>query len=478
MGGKGPPIMAKAGSRMKNRDLNIFALFLPEINELFSKKDFHQLKDLLKKIHSMDLAYGWVNFQPYQKPIIFKLLGIRKSIEVFENLTFKERSYLLNNLEGDEVSQVLNEMAPDERANLFKDLPGKVKKKFLSLMKNEAQENVNALITHKEGTAGSLMTTEFVELRKDMTARKAILTLQERQPAGQKGNIYSVYVTDEGHKLIGGVSLQMLITAPPDMLMRDLISEMSVIKVNVGVDSEEVARIFAKYNLLDAPVVDDENRLLGIVTIDDIVDVINRQTSKEMYELGKMSSAEGEIISYNRTSSMGLVKRRAGWLMFLLVFDFLTGTVLKTFEHALSTVVALSFFIPMLLDTGGNAGAQTSITIIRGLATGDVTLRNVWKIVRMELLASLFMGTIVGLVAFIRAYLLQQTLMLAVVVGFTMAFIVLLAIITGITLPLISKRVGLDPAVLAGPITTSIVDVVGLIIYFKIAQLIIPALRI
>lgn len=463
---------------MKNKDVNIFALFLPEINELFSKKDFHQLKNLLNKIHSMDLADGWRDFQPPQKPIIFKLLTRRKSIEVFESLPFEEKSYLLNNLESEEVSQVLNEMAPDERANLFKDLPQKVKKKFLSLMKNEAQEDVRTLITYREGTAGSLMTTEFVELKKDMTARKAILTLQERQVSTQRSNIYSVYVTDEGHKLIGGVSLQMLIMAPPDMLIKDLMSEVSLISINVDTISDEIARLFAKYNLLDAPVIDEENKLLGIITVDDIVDVINRQTSKQIYEIGKMSPAEGEIIRYETTNSMGLVKRRAGWLVFLLIFDFLTGTVLKTFEHALTNVVALSFFIPMLLDTGGNAGAQTSITIIRGLATGDVTLKNVWRIVRMELFAAIFMGTIVGMVAFMRAYLLQESFLLAIAVGLTMSFIVLLAILTGITLPLISKKIGLDPAALAGPITTSIVDVIGLIIYFKIAQTIIPILRI
>ena len=253
--------------------------------------------------------------------------------------------------------------------------------------------------------------------------------------------------------------------------------EGTAIRINAGSPSNEVSRLFAKYNLLDAPVVDDQNKLLGIITIDDIVDVINRQTSKQIYEIGKMSPAKGELISYERINSLGLVRRRAGWLIFLLVFDFLTGTVLKTFEHAISSVVALSFFIPMLLDTGGNAGAQTSITIIRGLATGDVDLKNIGRIIRMELFAALFMGTIVGLVAFIRAYLLQQTFFLAVAVGVTMSFIVLLAICTGMFLPLVSKKLGLDPAVLAGPITTSIVDVVGLIVYFKIAQFIIPALR-
>jgi magnesium transporter len=216
---------------------------------------------------------------------------------------------------------------------------------------------------------------------------------------------------------------------------------------------------------------------LGLITVDDIVESIERQATKDIYEVGKMSPKGGEIISYARATTMDLIKRRAGWLILLLIFDFLTGTVLKTFEQTLSSVVALAFFIPMLLDTGGNAGAQTSITIIRGMATGDVNFKNLFKVIKLEFMASLFMGIIVGAVAFGRAFLLQKDFSLAIVVGITMLLIAILAIATGIFLPVASKKVGLDPAVLAGPITTSIVDVVGLIIYFKIAQLFIPALR-
>jgi magnesium transporter len=240
---------------------------------------------------------------------------------------------------------------------------------------------------------------------------------------------------------------------------------------------EDVGRHFSKYDLLDAPVVDEQNHLVGIVTIDDVVDLIQRETTKEVYEIGKMTGRGGREIRYATTSVVELVRRRAGWLVVLLIFDFLTGTVLKTFEHALGTVVALTFFIPMLLDTGGNAGNQTAITIIRGMAIGDVTFKNVWKIAKLEILASFSMGLIVGAVAFIRAFLLQGDLMLSLVVGSTMTFIILLAILTGLFLPVVSKRLGLDPAVLAGPITTSVVDVLGLIIYFKIAQFLIPVLK-
>jgi magnesium transporter len=368
-------------------------------------------------------------------------------------------------------------MAPDERADLFKELPAKVSRKLFNLVSKEEAQDLRRLLVYKEGAAGSLMTTEFVELKKDMTARQAIVSIQENLRAEHRENIYSVFVTDENHRLTGLISLQDLLKAPPDIFIKDVMSSADLIKIDARTNAKDVANWFKKYDLLDAPVVDSANILVGIITVDDIVETIEKENTKEVYEIGKMNARGGEIISYSRASVGELVKRRAGWLVLLLIFDFLTGTVLKNFEHTLSSVVALAFFIPMLLDTGGNAGAQTSITIIRGLATGDVNLKNILRIVRLELWAAILMGVIVGAVAFGRAFLLQKDLALAIVVGLTMLFIAILAIATGIVLPLASKRVGLDPAVLAGPITTSVVDVVGLIIYFKVAQFFIPALR-
>ncbi|MCM8763404.1 MAG: magnesium transporter, partial [Candidatus Omnitrophica bacterium] len=350
-------------------------------------------------------------------------------------------------------------------------------KKFFGLMKKEEVEDVRTLLTFKEGTAGSFMTTEFVAVKKDMTARKAILHLQESKKAAMRASVYSIYVIDEGWHLIGVVGIQELITAPPDMLIKDIMSDAELIKLNVNAEVKEIASQFTKYDLLDCPVVNDQNQLVGVITFDDVADIIKRQTTKEFYEIGKMGPEGGTEIRYATTNIGELIRRRAGWLILLLIFDFLTGTVLKTFEHALSTVIALTFFIPMLLDTGGNAGAQTSITIIRGFATGDVSFHNFKRVVKLELAAALIMGLIVGTVAFLRARLLQSDPVVALVAGLAMCLIVLLAIFTGISLPFISKKIGLDPAVLAGPITTSIVDVGGLIIYFKIAQLLIPALR-
>lgn len=465
---------------MKNglrKNMDVFALFLPEIKELIQAKDFNGLKSFLKNVHSMDLAEGWRHLVPAEKIIVFKLLGTKKAIEVFENLTLPEQTFILNNLDNTDVAQVINEMAPDARVDLFKELPSKIKRKLFLLVSKEEERDIRKLMDFKEGTAGSLMTTEFVELKKDMTARQGVVSIQENFRAGYRENIYSVFVTDENHKLIGSISLQDLLKAPPDIFIRDIMLGTDLIKIDADSDEKDVIALFKKYDLLDAPVVDKGNILVGLITVDDIVDKIEKETTKEMYEIGKMSAEGGEIISYNRATTMELVKRRAGWLILLLIFDFLTGTVLKNFEHTLSSVVALAFFIPMLLDTGGNAGAQTSITIIRGLATGDVNFRNLIKVIKLEFKAAAFMGLIVGGVAFGRAFLLQKDFALAIVVGLTMLIIAILAIATGIFLPLFSKKIGLDPAVLAGPITTSVVDVGGLIIYFKMAQLFIPALR-
>jgi magnesium transporter len=466
---------------MKNshstKKVDVFALFLPEIKDRLKARNFAQLKEIIKDIPSMDLTEGIRFLEGNEKVFVFKLLNFKTAIEVFENLNFEDQSYLLNNLKSDEISNILNEMASDERADLFNDLSPKVVKKLTGLMKKEEIDDLNKLLKYPEDTAGGLMTTEFIELRPAMTAKKALLTLQENYRPGQMKDINSIYITDEAHKLMGEVTLQLLIMAAPDMLIKDVMTPVDWIKVDVTTPSTEVAKNFEKYDLLNMPAVDAEGRLLGIITIDDVVELVHKETTKEIYGIGKMSPKEGEEIRYAHIDSLGLVKRRAGWLMFLLVFDFLTGTVLKTFEHALTNVVALTFFIPMLLDTGGNAGNQTSITIIRGLGTGDVTFENAWKVIKVELIAALFMGAIVGVVAFIRAVLLQQSPLLALVVGITMTSIVLLAILTGLFLPLVSKKFGLDPAALAGPITTSIVDVLGLIIYFKIAQAIIPALR-
>ncbi|MBU1872027.1 MAG: magnesium transporter [Candidatus Omnitrophica bacterium] len=454
-----------------------FILFLPEIKEFLENKDFTSLKDLLKNIHSIDIAEGWERLQAQEKIVIFKLLTTHKAIEVFEDLRFTEQSFLLNNLDNTELVPILNEMASDERADLFKELPRKVMKKLFSVMKDEEVEDVRQLLSFDEKTAGSLMTTDFLSIKKDLSARQAILWLQETYKSKSSYHFYHLYVLDEQRRLIGLVDLDALITAPPDILVKDIMFSPQTIKIRADMPEEEVAQKFSRYDLLDAPVVDGQDKFLGVITIDDVVDLIQEENTRQIYEIGKMQPAGGQEIRYATATVGEIIKRRAGWLILLLILHVFSGWILKNFEYALSTVVALVFFIPMILDTGGNAGAQTSITIIRSLATGDANFKNIWRIARLEITSSLIMSFIVGIVAFLRAYWLETEVLLSLVVGITMMSVVLVAILTGLTLPFISKRLGLDPAALAGPITTTVVDVVGLIVYFKIAQLFLQALR-
>ncbi len=450
-----------------------FALFLPEINELLKEKNYGELKKLLKEVPPIDLAEGWGQFSLVDRNIIFHLLERKRAIEVFEDLSFEDQKILINSLESREVGEVLDEMSTDERADLFDGLPEKMVKKLFSVMKREEVEDVKDLLSYKENTAGGLMTTEFVELRKDMTARQAVLKIQESYRTYYGETIQDVYVTNAENRLIGGLSLQALIASPPDILVKDIMSPVQVIKINVNMHQEEVAKVFSKYDLLSAPVVDDENRLLGIITIDDIVDVIQKEATKDIYGMGKISGAERVAeIDYGKASAFTLVKNRMVWLfVLLLIGTFVSGRLLKGYSGVLQSVIALTIFIPMMMDSGGNAGAQSLAMVVRGLATGEVTLDQVWKITRKEVFAGMMSGILMGIIAMLSVFVLQGiNVRLAFSVGFSLAIVVTVATVTGAFLPLLFKRLGFDPAVAASPFITTVVDATCLIIYFEVAK--------
>ena len=450
-----------------------FALFLPEISELLREKNYGELKKSLKEIPPVDLAEGWGQLSPADRNIVFRLLDRKKAIEVFEDLSFGEQKALIDRLESHELGEVLDGMSADDRADLFEELPGRMVKKLFSVMKKEEVDDVKDLLSYKEDTAGGLMTTEFVELRKDMTARQAILKIQECYRTYYGETIQDVYVTNAENRLVGGLSLQTLIASPPDILLKDIMSPVQIIKINMNMDEEEVAKVFSKYDLLSAPVVDDENRLLGIITIDDIVDVIQKEATKDIYGMGKISGVERVAeIDYGKASSFTLVKNRMVWLfVLLLIGTFVSGRLLKGYTGVLQSVIALTIFIPMMMDSGGNAGAQSLAMVVRGLATGEVTLNQVWRIIRKEVFAGLMSGILMGIIAIFSVFLLQGiNLKLAFSVGFSLAIVVTVATVTGAFLPLLFKRLGFDPAVAASPFITTVVDATCLIIYFEVAK--------
>ncbi|MCK5534967.1 magnesium transporter, partial [bacterium] len=337
------------------------SLFLPEIKELLAKKDYEELKKFQKEIYPIDFAEDWEKFSSSEKYILFHLLPHARMIDLFEELEFDQQKELIDSLQSQELKEVLDEMASDERADLFRELSEKTKKKLFAVMKKEKVEDVKKLLTYEENTAGSVMTTEFLELKREITARVALLRLQEFASRYKIEDISNVYITDEQHRLIGIVSLQKLITAPStNMLLKDLMSAVQMIKINVNQDQEEVARLFSKYDLLSAPVVGDGNQLLGVISIDDVVDVIEEETSEDIYGMGKISSVHDAVqINYSRASVFVLAKNRLIWLFILLMIEiFVSGRLIKNYSHMIETLIILTCFIPMLMDTGGNAGSQ------------------------------------------------------------------------------------------------------------------------
>ncbi len=450
-------------------------LFVPEIKQLIKEKKFFELKEVLNNIHPIDLAEGFHNFDKEEQLIIFRLLNFNRAIAVFEDLDPKEQSWVIENLEQNPLEKLVEDMPADEKVKLVRHLPERIKKKLLNSINKEDFNFIQQTLNYKEGTAGIIMNTYFISLYPSMTAKQAINYIHSLSRFRKYSSLHAFYVVDEKRKLLGGVTLRKLVAAPSDIKVSDIMSSVNFIKVNVNTSQEDVARLFAKYDLVIAPVVDENDILVGVITVDDVIDIINQLNTKQIYEVGKIGGKEE--IRYQEATPWYLFKRRVGWLTLLLIFDFLTGTVLKTFEHAISSVVALTFFIPMLLDTGGNAGAQTATILIRSFSTGDVSFKDIFRVIKLEIISALMMALCVGILAFFRGLSLGVGFDVSLVVGITMVCLIILAISTGIFLPVISKRMGLDPAVLTGPVITSVIDVFGLIIYFKIAQIILPQLN-
>ncbi|MCS7151156.1 MAG: magnesium transporter [Endomicrobia bacterium] len=459
----------------KNGSFSSVTLLVPEIKQLIKEKKFFELKDVINEIHPIDLAEGFHNFDKEEQLIIFRLLKSNRAIAVFEDLEPEEQSWIIENLDKNPLEKLVEDMPADERGKLVRKLPDRVRKKLLSCIKHEDLRVIQQTLNYKEGVAGAIMNTYFISLSPNMTSRQAIEYIQALSKFRRYASLHAFYVIDENRKLLGGVTLRKLIAAPSDIKVKEIMSSVSFIKVNHLTSVEDVAKLFMKYDLIVSPVVDDNDVLLGVITVDDVVDIINEINARQIYEIGKIAGKEE--IKYQNATSWYLFKRRIGWLVILLFINFLSGSVLQTFEKAIATVIALTFFVPMLIDTGGNAGSQTATLIIRGLSTGDVSFRNILSVVKLELITAILLGVGVGTVGFIRGLSVGGNIMLAIVVSSSLFFIVLLGVVTGIVLPIISKKLKIDPAIVSAPLITSIVDVCGLIIYFNIAKLFLPQLK-
>jgi magnesium transporter len=405
---------------------------------------------------------------PLEHPItllIFRMLPKDMAVEVFSYFSSEQQADIINAVTDKELKFILDELFFDDMIDLIEEMPANIVSKILANSTHEERVLINQFLKYPAHSAGSLMTIEYVELKKNMTVKEALEHIKEI--GLNKETIYTCYVTDYKRKLDGIVSLRNLVVSDPDKSIMDIAFE-EVIYVETHDDQETVANIFKKYGFMALPVVDKEHRLTGIITFDDIMDVMEEEATEDFQRMAAMVPSEEPYLD---SGIVTLAKQRIPWLMLLMIGATVTGKIITKFEDVLSSVVVLTAFIPMLMDTGGNSGSQSSTLIIRGLATGDVELNDIWKVLWKEFRISLLVGISLATVNFAKNMLFDRVgLMVSLTVSITVASTVMLAKIVGGTLPLIAKKFKLDPAIMAGPLITTIVDALALSVYFGIAS--------
>ena len=448
------------------------------ITSLLDEKKYPTLRDMLVTMNPSDLAGVFDELDQGKIPLLFRLLPKEKAAETFVEMEPDAQELLIRGFSDSELKDVVDELYVDDAVDLVEEMPANVVKRILKSADPETRKTINELLRYPENSAGSIMTTEYVSLRPTMTVGESILRI--RRTGVDKETIYTCYVT-ENRTLIGMVSVKDLLLAEDDEIPIRDIMETRVISVETHADQEEVARQLAKYNFLAMPVVDREKRMVGIVTFDDAMDVMEEEATEDIEIMGGMSPSEK---TYSRATVWDLFRQRIPWLLLLMVSATFTGLIITGFENALATQVALTAFIPMLMDTGGNSGSQSSVTIIRALSLGELEFRDLPQVVWKEIRTAVCCGGVLAVVCFVKILVVDKLIMgndsittgVALVVCLTLAMTVFLAKTVGCSLPMLAKKLGFDPAVMASPFITTIVDALSLLIYFAVAKSILPGI--
>lgn len=437
-------------------------LVLSQVRAALAAGDLDQAIALIESLRPPDQADLFGELPPEEQDTLLPRLDVEDSAAILEELGDEEAAEVAARLDAEELARILDEMEPDEAADLLGDIPPTQALQVLSVM--EEADRVEPLLAHPDETAGGLMTRPMVTLRQEMTAEEAIAYLRSLAPDSE--TVYYLFVVDKENRLVGVVSLRQLIVAPPTTRIQEIMDP-EVIHVHASSDQEEAARLMSRYDLLALPVVDDEDHLLGLITHDDLVAVLEEEATEDFHRLG---ASEPLDRPYLDTPIFVMFRKRIGWLLLLFVTETLTGSVLRLFEHELAEALALTFFVPLLIGTGGNAGSQVSSTVIRAIALGEVSFRDILVIIWREIRTALLLGMMMGAVGFIRALTWRSPTLLGVTVGLSLSAIVMWAAIIGAVLPLIAHRLRIDPAVISGPAMSTLVDATGLVIYFLIAR--------
>lgn len=437
---------------------------IEQIIDILESKQYSDIKPLLEGRHPGDISDIIEELPNHYGGIVFRLLPKDLAIEVFENFDSSFLETLLASLKSEEVIKILNEMSPDDRTRLFEELPASVVRKYLALLNDEERKIANMLLGYQDYSAGRIMTTDFLELHEDFTVKRALEAIRSAAPT--KETIYYCYVMSRDRKLTGVVSLRTILLSDPEDKVGDLMTA-PVISVTTDTPQEEVAATMAEYDFLAIPVVDLEGRLVGIITHDDIIDVITQEDTEDIHLMGGVTTTDKNLMDLTIWDN---IKRRAGWLLVMLVFQSFSTSILESYESALSVAVALSFFIPLLIGTGGNSGTQSSTVVIRAIATGELEPKDYWRAIGRELVAASILGGILGVLGSFRAYVSTGSILIGLTVGISLAVVIAIASVAGTVLPMLADRLKIDPAVMAGPLITTVVDIVGLITYLEVAK--------
>ena len=441
-------------------------LELEKIVELIEKKRFNDLREYLENVNSADFPSMFEELSEEQNLLIYRLLSKEKAAEVFAELDSDIQEKLINALTDRELKNVIDELFMDDTVDLIEEMPANVVKRILDNIGKADRKIVNELLKYPEDSAGSIMTTEFIDLKENMTVEDAFARI--KKIGLQKETVYNCYVLSLNRKIKGCIDIKDLLVAERTDLLKDIMDD-NVITVNTLEDQETVAKMFDKYNMYALPVVDKEERLVGIITIDDAIDVLQDENTEDFEKMAAMIPNED---SYFKTSVFTHAKNRILWLLVLMVSSILTGTIITKYENAFAAVPVLVAFIPMLMDTGGNCGSQSSTLIIRGMAIDEIRLKDFFKAIWKEIRVAILVGFVLAVFQGVRISIQYHDVKLASVVSFSILGTVVMAKILGCILPMLAKRLKLDPAIMAAPLITTIVDTCSVLLFFNIATMI------
>ena len=443
------------------------------IQTLLDNKRYSTLRDILNTMNPVDIAVVFEDLQSEKTALLFRLLPKETAAETFVEMDEDTQELLIHGFSDTELKEVIDELYVDDAVDLIEEMPANVVKRILRQADPQTRKEINEILKYPEDSAGSIMTTECVILRPKMTAEEAIKRI--RRTGIDKETIYTCYVSDASSTLIGIITIKTLLLADDDEIIENIM-ETNVISVNTLDDQEEVAQMFNKYNFLALPVVDKENRLVGIVTVDDAIDVMEEEATEDIQKMAAITPTTDK--PYDRIGVFETYAARIPWLLILMISATFTGMIITGFEDALAGSLVLSAFIPMLMDTGGNSGSQASVTVIRALSLDEIEFKDIFKVIFKESRVALLCGVTLAVANFAKLMLFDRlvlhndavTLQVALVVCLTMIVTIFIAKLVGCTLPMIAAKIGFDPAVMASPFITTIVDAISLFVYFQIAR--------